>query len=108
MKIENAVLAKLPPPTKIDETAPARLDALETQVQHLMAKQNSIETSFQAFTGSHAVQMNQMRTQIENQNQQIHGQLEHQSQSMQALFENQMQQIRSLLSKRPRDDNSMG
>ena len=104
-RIQNAVLAKLP--TAPDSDAPARLTALESQVQQLMTKQTSIETSFNEFTNSNAVQLHQMRNQIESQNQQIHGQLEHQSQSMQALFENQMQQIRGLLSKRPREDAAM-
>ena len=106
-RIQQAVLANLPQPSPPDAATPQRLDALESQVQHLMAKQNTLESGFQDFTGSNALQMTQMRNQIDAQNQQIHGQLEHQAQSMQALFENQMQQIRTLLSKRPRDDAPM-
>ena len=105
-RIQNAVLAKIPVAKPADDV-PERLTTLETQVRQLMAKQSSMESNFTEFSSANAIQMHQMRNQIESQNQQIHGQLEHQSQSMQALFENQMQQIRTLLSKRPRDDAAM-
>ena len=102
-RIQNSIMAKFQPPMDRDDV-PDRVQALEGQVQHLISKQQSLETQFQEHSGHHAQQINALQGQITSQAQQLHGQLENQNQTMQSLFEQQMQQIRGLLAKRPRDD----
>lgn len=102
-RIQSSILAKIQTPMDRDDV-PDRVHTLEGQVQHLLSKQQSLETQFQEYSGHHAQQINALQGQITTQAQQLHGQLENQNQTMQSLFEQQMQQIRGLLAKRPRDD----
>jgi hypothetical protein len=102
-RIQSAVLAKLQPPMEQDDI-PDRVQALEGQVQHLIAKQQGLETQFQEHSSHHTQQLSALQGQVSAQAQQLHGHLENQNQTMQSLFEQQMQQIRGLLAKRPRDE----
>ena len=102
-RIQTAVLAKLQPPMEQDDM-PDRVQTLEGQVQHLLAKQQGLETQFQEHSNHHTQQINALQGQVTAQAQQLHGHLENQNQTMQSLFEQQMQQIRGLLAKRPRDE----
>jgi hypothetical protein len=101
-RIQSAVLAKLP--ASMDDDVPERILTLETQVQQLMAKSQTLEGQFSDFTCHSNKQFAVVQQQIQQQGQTFHGQLESQTQSVQAMFESQMQQIRNLLTKRPRDD----
>eukprot|EP00435_Cladocopium_sp_Y103_P044568 s394_g12.t1 len=107
-RIQSAVLAKVQSGMPMDQDdLPDRLQALEGQVQQLVAKQNNIDTQFREFSGQHTQQLHTMQAQLNQQSTQVHGHLESHTQAMQALFESQMQQIRGLLSKRPRDEGAM-
>ena len=105
-RIQTAVLAKLPTSMEQDDV-PDRLATLETQVQQLMAKNQSLEGQFVEFSTQNTQQFAVVQQQIQQQSQTFHGQLESQTQSVQAMFESQMQQIRNLLAKRPRDESPM-
>ena len=105
-RIQSAVLSKLPASMEQDD-APQRITTLESQVQQLITKHQSLEGQFQEFTCQNTNQFAVVQQQIQQQSQTFHGQLENQTQSVQAMFESQMQQIRNLLSKRPRDENPM-
>ena len=104
-RIQSAVLAKIP--AGGDDNAPARLANLESQVQQLMHKNQTLEGQFTDFSQQSTKQFAVVQQQIQQQSQTFHGQLENQTQSVQAMFESQMNQIRNLLAKRPRDDASM-
>eukprot|EP00435_Cladocopium_sp_Y103_P007530 s1093_g2.t1 len=105
MRIQHAVLAKVQSGTQMEQDdLPERLQALEGQVQQLVAKQQNIDVQFKDFAGQHSQQMATMQTQLNHQTAQVHGHLENHTQAMQAMFESQMQQIRGLLSKRPREE----
>lgn len=101
-RIQSAVLAKIP--SSMDDDVPDRILTLETQVQQLIAKSQTLEGQFSDFTCHSNKQFAVVQQQIQQQGQTFHGQLESQTQSVQAMFESQMQQIRNLLTKRPRDD----
>ena len=102
-RIQTAVLAKIQPPMEQDDL-PDRVQTLEGQVQQLLAKQQGLETQFEAHSTQHTQQITALQGQVTAQAQQLHGHLENQNQTMQSLFEQQMQQIRGLLAKRPRDE----
>lgn len=102
-RIQTAVLAKIQPPMEQDDL-PDRVQTLEGQVQHLLAKQQGLENQFQEHSNHHTQQITAQQGQVTAQAQQLHGHLENQNQTMQSLFEQQMQQIRGLLAKRPRDE----
>ena len=102
-RIQTAVLAKIQPPMEQDDL-PDRVQTLEGQVQHLLAKQQGLENQFQEHSNHHTQQITALQGQVTAQAQQLHGHLENQNQTMQSLFEQQMQQIRGLLAKRPRDE----
>ena len=102
-RIQTAVLAKMQPPMEQDDL-PDRVQTLEGQVQHLLAKQQGLENQFQEHSSQHTQQITALQGQVTAQAQQLHGHLENQNQTMQSLFEQQMQQIRGLLAKRPRDE----
>jgi len=102
-RIQTAVLAKIQPPMEQDDL-PDRVMTLEGQVQHLLAKQQGLETQFQEHSSHHSQQITALQGQVSAQAQQLHGHLENQNQTMQSLFEQQMQQIRGLLAKRPREE----
>ena len=104
-KIEQAVLAKLPQqPVSMDQDdVSERVGDLEKQVQVLMHRQQTLETSVQEHNVQQSAQLTQLQGQINAQSQQVAGQLANQQQTMHQLFETQMAQIRNLLSKRPRD-----
>ena len=104
-RIQIAVLAKMHSPMEQDDV-PDRVHALEGQVQHLLAKQQGLETQMQEFNGHHSQQLAALQTQVNVQSQQLHGHLENQNQTIQSLFEQQMTQIRTLLAKRPREDGT--
>ena len=105
-KIEQAVLAKIPPqPVAMDQDdVQDRVGDLEKQVQVLMNRQQHLETSVQKHHVQQSAQLTQLQTQLNAQSQQVAGQLANQQQNMQQLFDSQMSQIRNLLSKRPRDE----
>ena len=105
-RIQNAVLSKMPNTMECDDM-PDRLSTLESQVQMLMTKNQSLEGQFTEFSQQSNKQFAVVQQQILQQGQTFHGQLESQTQSVQAMFESQMQQIRNLLAKRPREDGSM-
>jgi len=102
-RIQTAVLAKIQQPMEQDDL-PDRVSTLEGQVQHLLAKQQGLETQFQEHSSHHSQQITALQGQVTAQAQQLHGHLENQNQTMQSLFEQQMQQIRGLLAKRPREE----
>ena len=106
-RIESAVLAKLPAPqvASMEDDLPDRMVTLESQVQHLLAKQQGLENQFSDFSNQHCQQMSTMQSQLQAQGQQLHGHMENQSQVIQSMFAQQMDQIRGLLAKRPRDDH---
>ena len=104
-RIQTAVLAKMHTPMERDDV-PDRVHSLESQVQQLMVKQQSLEGQMQDFNGQHTQQLASLQTQVNAQAQQIHGHLENQNQTIQSLFEQQMTQIRTLLAKRPREDSN--
>eukprot|EP00435_Cladocopium_sp_Y103_P038777 s2524_g10.t1 len=107
-RIRSTVLAKVQAGVPMEQDdMPERLQALEGQVQQLIARQQGIDVQFKDFAGQQTQQMNAMQAQLNHQTSQVHGHLENHTQAMQALFESQMQQIRGLLSKRPRDEGSM-
>jgi uncharacterized protein YukE len=95
------------PNTMECDDMPDRLSTLESQVQMLMTKNQSLEGQFTEFSQQSNKQFAVVQQQILQQGQTFHGQLESQTQSVQAMFESQMQQIRNLLAKRPREDGSM-
>ena len=104
-KIEQAVLAKMPQHTSMEQDdMPDRVAVLEKQVSSLMVKQSSMETTIQDQHVQQAAQLSQLQGQINAQGQQFAGQLESQHQQIQHMFDSQMSQIRSLLAKRPRED----
>ena len=105
-KIEQAVLAKIPPqPVAMDQDdVQDRVGDLEKQVQVLMNRQQHLEASVQKHHVQQSAQLTQLQTQLNAQSQQVAGQLANQQQNMQQLFDSQMSQIRTLLSKRPRDE----
>jgi len=103
VRVQNAVLAKLPPPPMEDDV-PERMSQLEDQVQQLMAKQQGLETQFQDFSCQSGQQLSSMQAQLNSHGQQLHGHMENQNQAIQSMFAQQMEQIRGLLSKRPRDE----
>ena len=96
-KVHDAVLAKLPNATPMDEDVPGRLTTLESQMQTLMTKHNSLEGQVQDHAARHSAQLTTIQTQLQ-------GHVASQEQSIAAMFEQQMMQIRGLLSKRSRDD----
>ena len=96
-KVHDAVLAKLPTTTPMDDDVPDRLNNLESKLQTLMSKHQTLEGQVQEHAARHTAQLTSIQTQL-------HGHVESQQQSMSAMFEQQMCQIRSLLSKRTRDD----
>eukprot|EP00435_Cladocopium_sp_Y103_P043110 s211_g12.t1 len=104
MRIQQAVLAKLPAQSMEQDDLPERLQALEGQFHHMAQKQLSIEQQFQDFSGQQTQQVTALQAQLNAQGQQLHGQIESQNQSIQAMFETQLAHIRGLLSKRPRED----
>ena len=87
------------------DDVPERLRTLETQVQQLMSKHQSLEGQVNEFSVNSTKQFSQVQQQIHQQGQTFHGQLESHAQGIQAMFTQQMEQIRGLLSKRPRDDS---
>ena len=104
-RIRTQVLASLPtkPPQHEDmerDDVPDRVVSLEDQVQKLITRQSSLETSVNDFTTRQSTQMQAMQTQINAQGQQIHGHIETSQQNIQAMFQSQMSEIRSLLAKR--------
>ena len=106
-KIEQAVLAKIPPPpiSMDQDDVQERVGDLEKQVQVLMNRQQHLETSVQKNHVQQSAQLTQLQSQLNAQGQQFSGQLATQQQSMQNMFEAQMSQIRSLLVKRPREED---
>jgi len=104
-RIQSAVMAKMQVPMEQDDM-PDRVLSLEGQVQHLLAKQQGLESQLQEFSGHHSQQLASLQTQVNVQSQQLHGHLENQNQTIQSLFEQQMTQIRTLLAKRPREDGT--
>lgn len=106
-KIEQAVLAKIPPqPIAMDQDdVQERVGDLEKQVQVLMNRQQQLESSVQKNHVHQSAQLTQLQSQLNAQGQQFSGQLATQQQSMQNMFEAQMSQIRSLLVKRPREED---
>lgn len=104
VRVQNAVLAKLPP-SPMEDDMPDRMNHLECQVQQLIAKQHGLEGQFQEYSAQQSQQMASMQTQLNTQGQQLHGHMENQNQAIQPMFAQQMEQIRGLLSKRPRDEN---
>ncbi len=105
-KIEQAVLAKIPPqPVAMDQDdMQDRVGDLEKQVQVLMNRQQHLETSVQKNHVQQSAQLTQLQSQMNAQGQHVAGQLASQQQTMQQLFDSQMSQIRSLLAKRPREE----
>jgi len=103
MRVQNAVLAKLPA-TPMEDDVPDRMNLLENQVQQLFAKQQGLENHFHEFSSQQGQQLTSMQAQINTQGQQLHGHMENQNQAIQSMFAQQMEQIRGLLSKRPRDE----
>ena len=100
-KIHDAVLAKLPQPQAMEQDhIPDRISTLESQVQGLMHKQQSLETQVAEHASKHTSQLNALQNQV-------HGQAEAAQQNMAAMFEAQMAQIRSLLAKRKSDDSDL-
>ena len=106
-KIEQAVLAKIPPPpiSMDQDDVPDRVGDLEKQVQVLMSRQQQLEASVQKNAVQQSAQLTQLQNQMNAQSQQVAGQLANQQQTMQHLFDSQMSQIRSLLSKRHREED---
>ena len=97
-KVETAVLAKLPGSSRMEEDhVPDRISTLESQVQGLMQKQQTLEVQVTDNAAKHTTQLNALQSQI-------HGQAEATQQNMAAMFESQMAQIRSLLAKRKSED----
>ena len=103
-RLQTAILAKIPTAMEQDDL-PDRMSSLESQVQLLMSKHQTLEGQVTEVSVNTSQQFAVVQQQIQQQGQSFHGQLETHAQGIQAMFTQQMEQIRGLLAKRPRDES---
>ena len=75
----------------------ARLQQLETQMQHLASRQSGLEVTVQEHH-------QQSTAQVQSLQQQMKVQIDMQTQQMQSMLSDQMSRIECILSKKPRTE----
>ena len=106
-RLEKSILSKIQvgPQDMVQDDLPERMQELETKLQNITIRQQTMEQNMADSSAHHATQLNHLQQQFSAQAQQLNGKIENQQQNIQAMFDSQMSQIRSLLSKRSHPDS---